>query len=95
MTALLAVLVLVLLLVLSIRRAMRRAGPMATAASAPSATQGLYGRRARRQPPGRSLPPGHQPPPGLGPLSPSERFLTAEAARGLLELQVFLLERPA
>ena len=38
------------------------------------------------------LPVGHRPPPGLGPLSPSERFLTAEAARGLRELQLFLAD---
>ena len=41
------------------------------------------------------LPEGHRPPPGLGPLSPSERFLTEEAARGLRELQVFLLDQQA
>ena len=41
------------------------------------------------------LPEGHRPPPGLGPLSPSERFLTTEAARGLRELQVFLLDQQA
>ena len=61
-------------------------------------------RRARREsggaPPcavvGRCpLPEGHRPPPGLGPLSPSERFLTTEAARGLRELQVFLLDQQA
>ena len=39
------------------------------------------------------LPEGHRPPPGLGPLSPSERFLTSEAARGLRELQLFLLDQ--
>ena len=36
------------------------------------------------------LPAGHRPPPGLSPLSPSERFLEAEASRGLLELQEWL-----
>jgi hypothetical protein len=36
------------------------------------------------------LPEGHRPPPGLSPLSPSERFLAAEAARGLRELQAFV-----
>jgi hypothetical protein len=41
-------------------------------------------------PPG--LPEGHQPPPGLSPLSPSERFLTSEVARGLRDLQLFLHE---
>lgn len=43
----------------------------------------------------RVLPEGHRPPPGLGPLSPSERFLTQEAARGMRELQMFLDERAA
>ena len=38
------------------------------------------------------LPDGHRPPPGLGPLSPSERFLSTEAARGLRELQAWLLD---
>lgn len=36
------------------------------------------------------LPEGHRPPPGLSPLSPSERFLEAEASRGLLALQEWL-----
>ncbi|MGZ6791906.1 MAG: hypothetical protein ACXVGH_04700 [Mycobacteriales bacterium] len=40
----------------------------------------------------RALPAGHRPPPGLSPLSPSERFLAAEASRGLRELQLFLLD---
>ncbi len=35
---------------------------------------------------------GHQPPPGLSPLSPSERFLAAEATRGMQELQAFLTD---
>lgn len=48
-----------------------------------------------RQPRLRLLPEGHRPPPGLGPLSPSERFLKQEAARGMRELQVFLDERAA
>ncbi len=43
----------------------------------------------------RVLPEGHRPPPGLGPLSPSERFLTQEAARGMRELQTFLDDRAA
>ena len=38
------------------------------------------------------LPEGHRPPPGLSPLSPSERFLAAEATRGLRELQAFLTD---
>lgn len=45
--------------------------------------------RASRRP---SLPAGHQPPAGLGPLSPSERFLTQEAARGIRDLQLFLVD---
>ena len=36
------------------------------------------------------LPEGHQPPPGLSPLSPSERFLQAEARRGMRDLQLYL-----
>lgn len=42
---------------------------------------------------GPGLPAGHRPPPGLGPLSPSERFLTHEAARGLRDLQLFLADQ--
>jgi hypothetical protein len=38
------------------------------------------------------LPEGHQPPPGLSPLSPSERFLEAEATRGMRELELYLLD---
>ena len=38
------------------------------------------------------LPEGHQPPPGLSPLSPSERFLAAEATRGLRDLEKYLLD---
>ncbi|MCW2673672.1 MAG: hypothetical protein JWP14_2261 [Frankiales bacterium] len=38
------------------------------------------------------LPAGHQPPPGLGPISPSERTLAAETARGLRDLQAYLLD---
>jgi hypothetical protein len=41
---------------------------------------------------GHRLPAGHQPPPGLSPLSPSERFLAAEASRGLRDLQLFLID---
>ncbi|MDX6217460.1 MAG: hypothetical protein QOG99_3044 [Frankiales bacterium] len=40
----------------------------------------------------RELPEGHRPPPGLGPISPSERTLSAEAERGLRDLQAFLLD---
>ncbi len=36
------------------------------------------------------LPEGHQPPPGLSALSPDERFLTHESARGLRALEDFL-----
>lgn len=39
-----------------------------------------------------ALPHGHRPPDGLGPISPSERFLRGESARGLRELQLFLLK---
>ncbi len=49
--------------------------------------------RLRRRPRGRALPHVHRPPPGLGPHSPSERFLTQEAARGLRDLQLFLLDQ--
>lgn len=38
------------------------------------------------------LPEGHRPPPGLSPLSPSERFLAAEASRGLAALQRYLAD---
>lgn len=51
--------------------------------------------RLRMAPRPRLLPEGHRPPPGLGPLSPSERFLTTEAARGLRELQIFLVDQRA
>jgi hypothetical protein len=40
----------------------------------------------------RELPEGHRPPPGLGPISPSERTLSAEAERGLRDLQAYLLD---
>ncbi len=53
------------------------------------------GTTGRRPTAGLAMPPGHRPPPGLGPLSPSERFLSTEAARGLRELQQFLAERAA
>ncbi len=52
-------------------------------------------RRPPRQRSGPTLPAGHRPPAGLGPLSPSERFLTQEAARGLRELQLFLVDQRA
>ena len=39
------------------------------------------------------LPEGHRPPEGLGPISPSERFLHDASARGLREIQLFLLEQ--
>ena len=38
------------------------------------------------------LPEGHRPPPGLGPLSPSERFLTEEASRGIRDLERWLVD---
>ncbi|MFN2539457.1 MAG: hypothetical protein ABR549_15080 [Mycobacteriales bacterium] len=39
-----------------------------------------------------ALPEGHRPPPGLGPISPSERAVTAEVERGLRDLELFLLD---
>lgn len=52
--------------------------------------------RARQARPGRQLPEGHRPPAGLGPISPSERFLTTEAERGLRDLQRWLAgQQPA
>jgi len=59
------------------------------AAGRPRLRVGRLARRSTRP----LLPEGHRPPPGLGPLSPSERFLRQEAARGLRELQVFLLDQ--
>ena len=56
-------------------------------------SRALANARARRQPPVPTLPEGHRPPDGLGPISPSERFLQSESARGLRELQLFLLEQ--
>lgn len=47
--------------------------------------------RGRRAAP--ALPEGHRPPYGLGPISPSERFLRGESARGLREIQLWLLEQ--
>ncbi len=41
---------------------------------------------------GSCLPAGHRPPAGLTPLSPSERFLSQEATRGLRELQDYLAQ---
>ena len=38
------------------------------------------------------LPEGHRPPPGLSPLSPSERFLVAEASRGIRDLERWLVD---
>ena len=38
------------------------------------------------------LPEGHRPPEGLGPISRSERTLTAEVERGLRDLQAYLLD---
>ncbi|MDP9434156.1 MAG: hypothetical protein M3P93_02760 [Actinomycetota bacterium] len=46
--------------------------------------------RARRGLP--LLPHGHRPPAGLAPLSPSERFLRAETARGIRELRLWMLD---
>ncbi len=62
-----------------------------------SRAHGEAGRRTARTRRSRGpvLPEGHRPPAGLGPLSPSERFLTAEASRGLRDLQTYLLEQQA
>jgi len=38
------------------------------------------------------LPEGHRPPPGLGPISPSERTLSAEVERGMRDLQAYLFD---
>ena len=48
--------------------------------------------RTRRADASPLLPEGHRPPGGLGPISPSERSLRGESARGVREIQVFLLE---
>ena len=53
------------------------------------AWQAVQARRARVP----ALPDGHRPPAGLGPISPSERFLCGESARGLREIELFLLEQ--
>ncbi len=49
--------------------------------------------RARRRRPAPLLPEGHRPPAGLGPLSPSERFLQSESARGIKALQLWLIDQ--
>ena len=56
------------------------------------ASRAWAGVLARREAATR-LPEGHRPPEGLGPISPSERFLHGESARGLRELQLWLLEQ--
>ena len=97
---LVGVLVVVLLLRAGSRLAARQAaaegaGPAGGPARGGRAGGRLVDRVRDRRAALPPLPPGHRPPPGLGPLSPSERFLTTEAARGLRELQTFLYERPA
>lgn len=69
-----------------------RSGGGAAATDAPAARSWLRGPRAPRPP---LLPEGHRPPPGLGPLSPSERFLTQEYSRGLRDLQMYLVDQQA
>lgn len=95
MPMLLALLVVAMVLpaVLAVRR--QRDEGAADGAARPAAVRALRALQARRPPVPRLLPPGHRPPPGLGPLSPSERFLRTEAARGLRELQMFLFEHRA
>lgn len=68
----------------------------ARAAAGPEAPRTAERRlRLPRQRVRPALPEGHRPPPGLGPLSPSERFLTQEATRGIRELQLFLVDQQA
>jgi hypothetical protein len=63
---------------------------------APSPAQKAWrAARSRRQPTARLLPEGHRPPAGLGPLSPSERFLRTESARGITALQLWLIDQAA
>ncbi|MDP9496748.1 MAG: hypothetical protein M3P46_03635 [Actinomycetota bacterium] len=69
-----------------------RSGGGAGAAHPPAARSWLRAPRAPRLP---LLPEGHRPPPGLGPLSPSERFLTQEYSRGLRDLQMYLVDQQA
>ena len=94
---LLAVLGVALLLRAGTRLASGRAGRpgAATPDDRSAARRRREAFRERPRPSLPPLPPGHRPPAGLGPLSPSERFLTTEAARGVRELQHFLFERPA
>jgi hypothetical protein len=66
------------------------------AAAAPSAqtpSRRLLAELWSRRPVKPLLPEGHRPPAGLGPLSPSERFLSSEAARGIRALQVWLIDQ--
>jgi hypothetical protein len=62
--------------------------------AAARAWQGVRARR-RRSDALPALPLGHRPPAGLGPLSPSERFLSSESARGIRALQVWLIDQTA
>ena len=59
----------------------------------PSPVSRAWAAAMARREPARLLPVGHRPPEGLGPLSPSERFLHTESARGLREIQLWLLEQ--
>ena len=76
----LAVLVVVAVWVVCCARLVQRRGERAE-----------VGARTVRRP--RLLPEGHRPPPGLSPISPSERYLTAESRRGMRELQLFLADQ--
>ena len=49
--------------------------------------------KARRAPKAPMLPEGHRPPAGLGPLSPSERFISTETERGFRAMQLWLLDQ--
>jgi hypothetical protein len=65
----------------------------AAASSTGTQSRRLLGELWSRRPGKPLLPEGHRPPAGLGPLSPSERFLSSEAARGIRALQVWLIDQ--
>lgn len=93
----LALLALLVLLSLSAQLAVR-VRPDADAPGEPDDAPSPVARAwaaVRRGPQPARLPEGHRPPAGLGPLSPSERFLSGEAARGIRALQLFLLDQAA
>lgn len=88
---------LVLLVIVALcSRAMERVRPDAADLSDDErspASRAWSAYRARRSRPALSLPEGHRPPAGLGPLSPSERFLQTESARGIRALQLWLIDQ--